>query len=69
MSTYQSGFLYVIIHIMQEHFIPINRNMERPPRITVQPQDIWHCLDSLIRIFSMSYVLPERGWGLMADGV
>jgi hypothetical protein len=63
MNTYQSGFIYVIIHIMQEHFIPVNRNMERPPRKTVQPQDIWLCLGSLIRNFSMWYVLPERGCG------
>jgi hypothetical protein len=41
MNNYQSGFIYAIIHVMQEHFMPVNRNMERPPWKTVQPQDIW----------------------------
>jgi hypothetical protein len=31
MNTYQSGFIYVVIHVMQEHFMPINRNMENHP--------------------------------------
>jgi hypothetical protein len=41
MNIHQSGFIYAIIHVMQEHPMPANRNMERPPRKTVQPQDIW----------------------------
>jgi hypothetical protein len=44
MSIYQSRFIYAIIHVMQEHFMHVNRNMDRPPRKTVQPQDIWLCL-------------------------
>jgi hypothetical protein len=28
MNIYQSGFIYAIIHIMQKHFMPVNRNME-----------------------------------------
>jgi hypothetical protein len=47
----------------------INWNMERPPRTTVLPQDIWLCLGQLIRNFSMWYALPERGWELTGDGV
>jgi hypothetical protein len=47
----------------------INRNMERPPRTIVLPQDIWLCLGQLIRNFSMGYALPERGWGPTGDVV
>jgi hypothetical protein len=28
MNTYQSGFIYALIPVMQEHFMPVNRNME-----------------------------------------
>jgi hypothetical protein len=28
MNIYQSGFIYSIIHVIQEHFMPVNRNME-----------------------------------------
>jgi hypothetical protein len=31
MNTYQSGFPYAIILIMQEHFMPVNWNMENHP--------------------------------------
>jgi hypothetical protein len=48
--------------------MPVNRDMERPPRKTVQPQDIWLCLGSLIKNVNMWYVLPERGCGLTVDG-
>jgi hypothetical protein len=45
---------------LQEYFC-INWNMERPPRKTVQPQDLWLCLGQLIRNLSVWYALPERG--------
>jgi hypothetical protein len=69
MNTYQSGFIYVVIHVMQEHLMPVNRNMERPPRKTVQPQDIWLCLGLIIRELGVRYALPDKGWGLTVDGV
>jgi hypothetical protein len=28
MNTCQYGFIYAVIHVMQEHFMPVNRNME-----------------------------------------
>jgi hypothetical protein len=28
MNTYQSGFIYVVIHVMQEYLMPVNWNME-----------------------------------------
>jgi hypothetical protein len=28
MNTYQYGFIYAVIHGMQEHFMPVKRNME-----------------------------------------
>jgi hypothetical protein len=31
MNTYQYGFIYVVIYVMQEYFMPINRNMENQP--------------------------------------
>jgi hypothetical protein len=31
MNTYQSGFIYAIIHVMQEHFMLVIRNMENHP--------------------------------------
>jgi hypothetical protein len=31
MKTYQSEFIYAIIHVMQEHFMPVNQNMENHP--------------------------------------
>jgi hypothetical protein len=69
MNTCQYGFIYVVIHAMQEHFMPVNRNMERPPRKTVQPQDIWLCLGLIIRELGARYALPDKHWGLTVDGV
>jgi hypothetical protein len=54
---------------MQEHFMLINRNMERPPRKTVQPQDIWLCLGLLISEPGVRYALPDEGWGLAGSDV
>jgi hypothetical protein len=54
---------------MQEHFMPVNRNMERPPRKTVQPQDIWLCLALIISELGAGYALPDKGWGLPVVGV
>jgi hypothetical protein len=68
MNTYQSGFINVVIQVMQEHLMLVNRNMERPPRKIVQPQDIWLCL-GLIRELGVRYALPDKGWGLTVDGV
>jgi hypothetical protein len=31
MNTCQYGFIYAVIHVMQEHFMPINWNMENHP--------------------------------------
>jgi hypothetical protein len=39
----------------------INWNMERPPRKTVLPQDIWLCFGQLIRKPGVRYALPDRG--------
>jgi hypothetical protein len=47
----------------------INRNMERPPRKTVLPQDIWLCLVLLISELGVRYALPDKGWGLAGSGV
>jgi hypothetical protein len=49
--------------------MPVNRNMERPPRKTVQPQDIRLCLGLIIRELGVRYALPDKGWGLMVDGI
>jgi hypothetical protein len=68
-NTCQYGFIYVVIHVMQEHFMPVNRNTERPPRKTVQPQDIWLCLGLIIRELGVRYDLLDKGWGLTVDGV
>jgi hypothetical protein len=56
-------------HVMQEHFILVNRNMERPPRKTVLPQDIWLCLGLLISELDVRYALPDMGWGLAGSDV
>jgi hypothetical protein len=69
MNTYKSGFVYAVIHVVQECFMPVNWNMERPPRKTVQPQDIWLCLGLIIRELGVRYALPDKGWGLTVDGV
>jgi hypothetical protein len=69
MNTYQSRFIYAIIHIMEEHFMPVNQNMERPPRKTVQPQDILLCHGLVIRGLGVRYALPYKGWGLPVVGV
>jgi hypothetical protein len=69
MNICQNVFIYAIIHVMQEHFMPVNRNMERPPRKIVQPQDIWLCLGLIIRELRVRYALPDKGWGLTVDGV
>jgi hypothetical protein len=68
-NTCQYGFTYVVIHVMQEYLMPVNRNMERPPRKTVQPQDIWLCLGLIISELGVRYALPDKGWGLTVDGV
>jgi hypothetical protein len=47
---------------IQDHMF--NRNMEQPPRKTVQPQDIWLCLGLIIRELGVRYALPDKGWGL-----
>jgi hypothetical protein len=47
--------------------MPVNRNMERPPRKTVQPQDIWLCLGLIISELGVRYALLDRGWGLTVD--
>jgi hypothetical protein len=49
--------------------MPVNRKIERPPRKTVQPQDICLCLGLVIRELGVRYALPERGWGLLVVGV
>jgi hypothetical protein len=69
MNTCQYGHIYAIIHVMQEYFMPVNRNMERPPSKTVQPQDIWLCLGLIISELGVSYALPDKGWGLTVNGV
>jgi hypothetical protein len=69
MNTCQYGFIYAVIHVMQEHFMLVNRNMERPPRKTVQPQDIWLCLGLIIGELGVRYALPDKGWELTVDGV
>jgi hypothetical protein len=69
MNIYQFGFIYAFIHVMQEHLMPVNRNMERPPKKIVQSQDIRHCLGLIIRELGVRYVLPDKGWGLTVDGV
>jgi hypothetical protein len=47
----------------------VNWNMERPPRKTVQPQDIWLSLDLIISELGVRYALPDKGWGLPVVGV
>jgi hypothetical protein len=69
MNTRHYGFVYAVIHVMQEYFMPVNRNMERPPRKTIQPQDTWLCLGLIIRELGVRYALPDMGWGLTVDGV
>jgi hypothetical protein len=49
--------------------MPVNWNKERPPRKTVQPQDIWLCLGLIISELGVRYALPDKGWGLMGRGV
>jgi hypothetical protein len=68
-NTCQYGFIYAVIHVMQEYHMPVNQNMERPPRKTVQPQDIWLCLGLIISELGVRYALPDKGWGLTVDGV
>jgi hypothetical protein len=62
-------FIMLFIHVMQEHFMPVNQNMVRPPRKIVQPQHIWLCLGIVIRELGVRYALPERGWWLPVVGV
>jgi hypothetical protein len=47
----------------------VNRNMERPPRKIVLPQDIWLCLGLLISELGVRYALLDKGWGLPVVGV
>jgi hypothetical protein len=57
----------IYLWLIQDHMI--DRNMERPPRKTVLPQDIWLCLDLLISELGVRYALPDKGWGLAGSGV
>jgi hypothetical protein len=57
----------IYLWLIQDHMI--NWNMERPPRKTVQPQDIWLCLGLIVRELGVRYALPDKGWGLTVDGV
>jgi hypothetical protein len=52
---------------IQDHMF--NWNMERPPRKTVQPQDIWLFLGLIIRELGVRYALPDKGCGLTVSGV
>jgi hypothetical protein len=52
---------YIFGRLIQDHMI--NRNMERLPRKTVLPQDIWLCLGLLISELGVRYALPGKGWG------
>jgi hypothetical protein len=58
---------YIFGCLIQDHMF--NQNMERPPRTTVQPQDIWLCLGLIIRELGVRYALPDKGWGLTVEGV
>jgi hypothetical protein len=57
------------ISLFNTRSLCINRNMERPPRKTVLPQDIWLCLGLLISELGVRYALPDKGWGLAGSGV
>jgi hypothetical protein len=54
---------------MQEHFMLVNRNMERPPKKTVLPQEIWLCNGLIISELDVRYALPDKGLGLAGSGV
>jgi hypothetical protein len=60
-------FMLYLWMLKQDHMI--NRNMERRPRKTVLPQDIWLCLGLLISELGVRYVLPDKSWGLAGSGV
>jgi hypothetical protein len=68
MNTCQYGFIYVIIHVMQEYFIPVNRNMENHPRKQCNHKT-WLCLGLITRELGVRYAFPDKGWGLTVDGV
>jgi hypothetical protein len=76
----QLGFMVVLVnnnvnlallmlYLSLNKIICVNRNMERPPRKIVQPQDIWLCLDLIISELGVRYALPDKGWGLPVVGV
>jgi hypothetical protein len=50
---------YTFGRLIPDHMF--NRNMERPPRKTVLPQDIWLCLVLLISEPGVRYALPDKG--------
>jgi hypothetical protein len=57
----------IYLWLIQDHMI--NRNMERPPRKTVLPQDICLCVGLLISEPGVRYALTDKGWGLAGSGV
>jgi hypothetical protein len=57
------------LYLLLNKITCVNRNMERPPRKIVQPQDIWLCLGLLISELGARYALPDKGWGLPVVGV
>jgi hypothetical protein len=59
----------LMLYLLLNKITCVNRNMERPPRKIVQPQDIWLCLGLLISELGARYALPDKGWGLPVVGV
>jgi hypothetical protein len=68
-NTYQSGFIYSIIHVMQEHFMPVNGNMENHPGKQYNHNTYGSVLAEQLENLVLGMLLPERGWGLTVDGV
>jgi hypothetical protein len=67
-NTCQYGFICVVIHVMQEQFMPVNRNMENHPG-KQHNHKTYGCLGLIIRELGVRYALPDKGWGLTVDGV
>jgi hypothetical protein len=59
----EHALLRCYISLFNTRSLCINWNMERPPRKTVLPQDIWLYLGLLISELGVRYALPDEGWG------
>jgi hypothetical protein len=65
MNIYQSGFIYAMIHVMQDHLMLIIGTW----RTTEKNSTTTRHMALSIRKLGVRYALPDKGWGLPVVGV